>query len=295
MFSIPKNAVYSRISRRKFLELGGGAATALGAGSMTLGLNSVITRSPVQAQSSDDAKWKQYAGSKLVFLSENTPPSFAIRDNIKAFYRSHRHRGGDPHRRPAGRAAEGRHRPARRQVRLPLQLRAGQADRRALRRLLRRHDADVRRRHAAAGSGGYGDDAWFENFLSACGRFYDRRARSSRCPMTPPSPAPSTARTCSRPTPDFEAEYGYRMEFTKDTTWKNVSTSRPSSRRRKEGGKDVPLRLRPAPGQLRLDDAARHPAHDVRQRPLDGLRTSTTSLSAPRSRARPTGATSSRS
>jgi multiple sugar transport system substrate-binding protein len=85
MFSIPKNAVYQRISRRRFMELGGGAASALGVGGMTLGLSSTITRNKLQAAPSDDAKWKQYAGSKLVFMSENTPPSFAIRDNIKAY------------------------------------------------------------------------------------------------------------------------------------------------------------------------------------------------------------------
>ena len=85
MFHTPKNAVYKRINRRKFLELGGGYASALGVGSLTLGLGSTITRTRAQAQSSDEAKWKQYAGSKLVFMSENTPPSFAIRDNIKAF------------------------------------------------------------------------------------------------------------------------------------------------------------------------------------------------------------------
>ena len=78
MFSIPKNAVYQRVSRRKFLELGGGAASALGVGSMTLGLGSTMTRNRVQAASSDDAKWKQYAGSKLVFMSENTPPSLSL-------------------------------------------------------------------------------------------------------------------------------------------------------------------------------------------------------------------------
>ena len=43
MFHVPKNAVYRRIGRRRFLELGGGAATALGAGSIAVGLNSVIT------------------------------------------------------------------------------------------------------------------------------------------------------------------------------------------------------------------------------------------------------------
>jgi multiple sugar transport system substrate-binding protein len=86
MFSVPKNAIYRRINRRKFLELGGSAAVSLGAGAIAVGLNSVITRNPVYAQSSDDAKWKQYSGSKLVFMSENTPPSFAIRDNLKSFY-----------------------------------------------------------------------------------------------------------------------------------------------------------------------------------------------------------------
>ena len=86
MFHVPRNAVYRRIDRRRFLELGGGAATALGAGSVAVGLNSVITRRPAYAASSDDAKWKQYSGSKLVFMCENTPPSFAIRENLKPFY-----------------------------------------------------------------------------------------------------------------------------------------------------------------------------------------------------------------
>ena len=86
MFYIPRNAVFRRVNRRRFLELGGSAATALGAGSIAVGLSSAITRSPVYAASSDDAKWKQYSGSKLVFMSENTPPSFAIRDNLKTFY-----------------------------------------------------------------------------------------------------------------------------------------------------------------------------------------------------------------
>jgi multiple sugar transport system substrate-binding protein len=64
MFHVPRNAVYRRINRRRFLELGGGAASALGTGSVAVGLNSVITRRPAYAQSSDDAKWKQYEGSR---------------------------------------------------------------------------------------------------------------------------------------------------------------------------------------------------------------------------------------
>ena len=65
MFYIPRNAVFRRVNRRRFLELGGSAATALGAGSIAVGLSSTITRSPVYAASSDDAKWKQYSALKI--------------------------------------------------------------------------------------------------------------------------------------------------------------------------------------------------------------------------------------
>jgi anaerobic selenocysteine-containing dehydrogenase len=42
MFYVPKDAIYKKVGRRDFLKMGGGAATALGAGSIALGLNSVI-------------------------------------------------------------------------------------------------------------------------------------------------------------------------------------------------------------------------------------------------------------
>ena len=87
MFYVPKNAIHKKVSRRKFLELGGGSVASLGVGSLMVGLSTVISRTPVQAASSDDAKWRQYAGSKLVFMSENTPPSFAIREKIGDFYK----------------------------------------------------------------------------------------------------------------------------------------------------------------------------------------------------------------
>ena len=64
MFSIPRKALYKPVSRRRFLALGGGVATALGVGSLAVGMNSMITRRPVYASSSDDAKWRQYEGSK---------------------------------------------------------------------------------------------------------------------------------------------------------------------------------------------------------------------------------------
>ena len=46
MFYVPKDAIYKTVSRRKFLELGGGSAAALGVGSLVTGLSTVITRTP---------------------------------------------------------------------------------------------------------------------------------------------------------------------------------------------------------------------------------------------------------
>ncbi len=45
---------------------------------------------------------------------------------------------------------------------------------------------------------GYGEDAWFENFLTACGVLLRRGPDRRASPMTAPSPAPSTGRTCSK-------------------------------------------------------------------------------------------------
>ena len=87
---------------------------------------------------------------------------------------------------------------------------------------------------------GYGDDAWFENFLSACGRFYEK----GKIVALPYDAA--IACTFYRQdlfeanSKDFEAEYGYRLEFTKDSTWKNVTDMAAFFKKAKEAGKDVP-------------------------------------------------------
>jgi multiple sugar transport system substrate-binding protein len=240
MFVVPKKPIYRSVSRRKFLELGGGVATAMGVGSVAVGLGSTITRSPVYAASSDDAKWKQYAGSKLVFMSENTPPSFAIRDNIKTFYDL------------TGIEVEilTDDLPVVQQ-KVGIDLRGGKSD---------FHLNYVQDKPIGAPFGdfyanlleytgdetlpqdpeGYGDDAWFENFLSACGRMYS----SERIIAFPYDAA--VACTFYRQdlfeqlSKDFEAEHGYRMEFTKDTTWKNLYEFAAFFKKMKEAGKDVP-------------------------------------------------------
>lgn len=240
MFVVPKNPVYRSISRRKFLELGGSAATVLGAGSVAVGLNSVITRKPVYAASSDDAKWKQYAGSKLVFMSENTPPSFAIRDNLKPFYDL------------TGIEVEilTDDLPVVQQ-KVGIDLRGGKADfhlnyvqDKPIGAPFADFYADLLKYTSddtlPQDPDGYGDEAWFENYLSACGRMYS----SERIIAFPYDCA--VACTFYRQDlfekhgKDFEAEYGYRMEFTPETTWKNLYDFAAFFKKLRDAGQDVP-------------------------------------------------------
>ncbi len=240
MFHTPKNAVFKRINRRKFLELGGGYASALGVGSLTLGLGSTITRTRAQAQSSDEAKWKQYSGSKLVFMSENTPPSFAIRDNIKAFTDL------------TGIEVEilTDDLPVVQQ-KVGIDLRGGKADYvlnyvqdKPIGAPFGDFYADMTPMFGddtlPQDPEGYGDDAWFENFLSACGRFYV----DGKIVALPYDAA--IACTFYRQdlfeanSKDFEAEFGKRLEFTADSTWQDVINMAAFFKKAKEAGKDVP-------------------------------------------------------
>ncbi|MBB4302703.1 multiple sugar transport system substrate-binding protein [Rhodobium orientis] len=240
MFYIPKNSVHKTVSRRKFLELGGGTAAALGIGSMTVGLGTVITRTPVSAASSEDAKWRQYEGTKLVFMSENTPPSFAIRDNIKAFYDL---TGIEVEIITDGLPIV--------QQKVGIDLRGGNSDF----ALSYVQDKPIGAPFADFYSDltpllgdetlpqdpeGYGRDAWFENFLDVCGVYYDRD-RLIALPY-------DSAVACTfyrqdlyeKYSKEFEAEYGYRLEYTKDSTWQNVLDFATFFKKLRDGGEDVP-------------------------------------------------------
>jgi multiple sugar transport system substrate-binding protein len=240
VFHVPKNAVYRSVSRRRFLELGGGAATMLGAGSVAVGLNSIVTRRPAFAQSSADAKWKQYSGSKLVFMSENTPPSFAIRDNLKPFYDL------------TGITVEilTDDLPVVQQ-KVGIDLRGGQADF----QLNYVQDKPIGAPFAdfytdlskfigddtlPQDPDGLGEEAWFENFLAACGYMYDK-GRLIAFPY-------DCAVACTfyrqdlfeQHTKDFEKDHGYRLEFTTETTWKQLQDFAAFFKKLKESGQDVP-------------------------------------------------------
>lgn len=240
MFYVPKNAIYKPVSRRKFLELGGKGVGALGFGSLVVGLNTFITRRPVQAQSSIDAKWRQYEGSKLVFMSENTPPSFAIRDKIQDFYDL---TGIEVEIITDGLPAV--------QQKVGIDLKSGNVDF----PISYAQDKPIGSPFAdfyadltpllgddtlPQDPEGYGDEVWFENFLDACGRFYDRE-RLIALPY-------DSAVACTfyrqdiyeANSKDFEAEYGYRMEFNQDSTWKHVHDFAEFLKRRRAARADVP-------------------------------------------------------
>jgi len=241
MFYVPKNPIYKSVSRRDFLKMGGGAATALGAGSIALGLSSVINRRPVYAQSSDAAKWKQYEGSKLVFMSENTPPSFAIRDNLKTFYDL------------TGIEVEilTDDLPVVQQ-KVGIDLRGGNSDfhlnyiqDKPIGSPFADYYEDLNKytgdNTLPQDPEGYGEDVWFENFQKACGVFYEA-GRIVAFPY-------DCAVACSfyrqdlfeKLSKDFESEHGYRMEFTADTTWKHLYEYAAFFKKVREGGNsDIP-------------------------------------------------------
>ena len=240
MFHVPKNAIFKRIPRRKFLELGGGVAAAMGAGSVAVGLSSVIVRNPVQAASSDDAKWKQYSGSKLVFMSENTPPSFAIRDNLTPFKEL---TGIDVEILTDDLPVV--------QQKIGIDLRGGKADfqldyvqDKPIGAPFADFFADlnefIKDETLPQDPDGVGADAWFENYLDACGVMYTRD-RLISFPY-------DSAVACTfyrqdlfeKHGPDFEKEHGYRMEFTKDTTWKNLYEFAAFFKKLRDAGQDVP-------------------------------------------------------
>jgi multiple sugar transport system substrate-binding protein len=222
MFRQIKNPLYRRINRREFLEQGGATIAGMGVGAVAIGLGSSIVSTPVQAASSEEAKWKQFSGSKLTFISENTPPTFALKEHLKPFYdltgieveiltdglmvvhqklgvdfrsRSGTYQMGYVQDKPIG---------------CPF------ADFFTdLNKMF--HDDTL-----PTNSDGYEDSVWFDNYVDISCRYYDK-TRMIGLPY-------DSAVACTfyrqdlfeKYTKDFEKEFGYRMEFTNDTTYQHL-------------------------------------------------------------------------
>jgi multiple sugar transport system substrate-binding protein len=69
-----------KMTRRNLLKLGGSIATASAAGPLLAACGQTASTAP-----SGGNIWKQFSGTTLNFISENTPPSSAIAANLKPF------------------------------------------------------------------------------------------------------------------------------------------------------------------------------------------------------------------
>ncbi len=207
------------VSRRLFL--GGGAASAAvllagcGGGSSSSNANRTFAN--------EAEKWKQYKGTKLTFLTENTPPSTGIKQLVDR---------GD-FKKLTGMDVEII------QQDLPVMLQKAELDLRSggtaydliygqdkpVTSVLADYFEDLnpylKDKSLPQADVGYADDSWYPNYLDVAGYAY-----SDRLIGLPYDAADSVF--CYRRdlfekhSKQFEAENGYALAYGPDTTWKNV-------------------------------------------------------------------------
>lgn len=214
-----KEPLYMRtLSRRGFLggSLAGTAVFLTGCG----GDGSGTQR---RSFSNDAEKWKQYSGTKLTFLTENTPPSTGIKQLVDR---------GD-FKKLTGIDVEII------QQDLPVMLQKAELDLRSggtaydliygqdkpVTSVLADYFEDLRPYadddSLPQAQEGYDEDSWYPNYLAVAGYAY-----SDRLTGLPYDAADSVF--CYRRdlfekySKQFESEYGYPMEYGSDSTWKNV-------------------------------------------------------------------------
>ena len=209
------------VSRRTIL--GGGAAGAAVALAACGGGGGGTESSAGRTFATDDERWKQYSGTKITFLTENTPPSTGIKEIIAR---------GD-FKTLTGIDVEVL------QQDLPVMLQKAELDLRSggteydviygqdkpVTSVLADYFEDLRPylddTSLPQAEEGYAEDAWYPNYLAVSGYAY-----SDRLIGLPYDAADSVF--CYRRdlfekfTAQFEGEYGYPMSYGPDTTWKNV-------------------------------------------------------------------------
>jgi multiple sugar transport system substrate-binding protein len=206
------------LNRRDFLKgLGLGGLTLVGGNIVQSKLN--LTK---LAYASDDDKWKQFKGSKLVFMSEDTPPTSAIKAKIQPFkdltgidieiIQEHL----DIVSEKVGidvRAKKGAY---------PLFY----SQDKPVGAPFYKHAEDLRKYASdptfPKPTDGVGDDVWCYRFLDVTGRFFgDPKIAAypydnAICVMM------YRKDIFEKYTKQFESEYGKPLRYTPDTTWKDV-------------------------------------------------------------------------
>jgi len=219
-----------KMSRRKFLEktglaaLSGGLLYAVG-GSIAkpkFGFAGGQKEKEVIKKQGGGDVWRQYAGTKLIFMSENTPPSSAIKAYSKEFY-----------------DLTGMEIDVQQDVLSTVQEKVGidlkggttgydlnYAQDKPMNTMFADYWVDL---HEFINDDtlpqdpeGYGQDVWGYRWLDVTGYFYNRDRLVS---------LPYDNAVCvmfyrkdlfEKYSNQFEKEYGYPLEYTDDTTWKNV-------------------------------------------------------------------------
>ena len=201
------------------------ALRRIGLGGMVL-VGGTIVKSPLTktqlAHASDDQKWKQFSGSKIVFMSEDTPPPAAIKSKIKPFLELtgidieiiEEHLdivsekvGIDVRGRKGAYACYySQDKP----IGAPFYMHAED---------LRKFEKDPTLPKVP---GGTGNDVWLHRFLDITGRFYGD-------PKVAAYPYDNAVAVMmyrndlfEKYSPNFEAETGKPLVYTRDTTWKDV-------------------------------------------------------------------------
>ena len=209
------------LSRRTFL--GGGLAASAALLTGCGGGSDASSDTPARTFANDAEKWKQYDGKKLTFITENTPPSTGIKKLVER---------GD-FKKLTGIDVEVL------QYDLPVMLQKAELDLRSGGKaydLIYGQDKPVTSVLAdffadlgpfltdtslPQAKEGYGDDSWYPNYAAVSGYAYsDRRI------CLPYDAADSVF--CYRRdlfekfAPQFEDQFGYKMEYGPNSTWKNV-------------------------------------------------------------------------
>ena len=185
-----------------------------------------IVKSPLSltqlAHASDDKKWKQFAGSKIVFMSEDTPPTAAIKSKIKPFLEL---TGIDIE------IIEEHLDIVSEKVGIDVRGRKGAyacyySQDKPIGAVFYKHAEDLRKFEKDPTlpkvPNGVGNDVWLNRFLDVTGRFYDDPKIAAYPYDNAVAVMMYRKDLFEKYSPNFEAETGKPLVYTDKTTWKEV-------------------------------------------------------------------------
>ncbi len=201
------------------------ALRKIGFGGLVL-VGGYIVKSPLSpkqlAHASEDQKWKQFAGSKIVFMSEDTPPTAAIKSKIQPFkdltgieieiIEEHLDIVSE-------------------KVGIDVRGRKGAyacyySQDKPIGAPFHKHAVDLRDFEKDPSmpkvTGGTGSDVWLHRFLDITGRFFGEDKVAAYPYDNAVAVMMYRKDLFEKYSKQFEDEYGKPLEYTDDTTWKDV-------------------------------------------------------------------------